>query len=130
MFHNFINWLSYKILIYRIKDKELKNFFYELTCTDYNNWDSKIFERYHIVLTNNYRDLEKVVSKHIKLTLLCQPETWALYMKDDDFLDYIELQWYKIYSVSSSCNIIKENKKFSKVIDKFNELYPERFIKN
>ena len=129
MFHNFINWLNYKILIFRIKDKELKDFFYDLTCVDYNNWDNKTFDKYHVVLSNNFKDLDKAIPKHLKLLLLCQPECWALYIKDNDFLNYIELQWSKIYNSFSNCSIVKEDTKFLKVIDKLNELYPERFVK-
>lgn len=113
-------YILYTSLFYNIKDKEIRNYFYENTRDKYINWDYKKFDKFFELVNKNYDEIEKTYTNIFYLSL---PEIIILFLKDEKMLSILEK--YK----KGEGNDDDENKleNYNFIYEKIQSMYPNRF---
>ena len=108
--HNLLSILEtpYDRIIYHIQDPEILKIFKELTLPIKDN------------INNHASDILKIFSKHkfselnfegyLRIAFWSEPCCWILYLKDEDFLNFLESHWKDIIELYQSCqNSLQES---------------------
>ena len=132
---------KYDKILESIKDPETKALYKEITNENLHQWNMHLCELTKLFMNDSY---EKISSdSYLNSMLLSTPENWVFFLKDEDFLTYIQSDWkdvkqmvfnfdmkevYKNNNNSEEVEYqIKNINKVKKIIEILNKMYPDRF---
>ena len=131
---------NYEDLVSQIKDEEIRELFIEFTKDENEEWDDITYEIFEKIIKTSFKDLNNILyNNYYKIMILSLPQTWCLYVKDEDFLKYIEISWnaykkiYKEYvnslknGVDNETASRSEMKKYVKIVQILQNIHGERF---
>ena len=108
---------QYNKFINSIEDETIRNSFYKCTYEEYSKWgDCSILE---IVKNIPYDKIED--DNKFKKFFYSSPELSLLKLKDDDFLNKMDLDWNRLlntYDTNNKIILEKENKFFNQLLIK------------
>lgn len=106
-------------------DPEFRSLFVNLTKHEFMDWDVKTYSMMnHLVDNTKYKDVVDA-NKTLKVLLFSEPCVWLLFIKDEDFLLYLDGIWSSIKELI--INGVDEMKHFIEVITILHNRNPERF---
>lgn len=132
---------KYEKVLESIKDPEIKALYKEITNENLHHWNMHLCELTELFMNDSY---EKILSdSYLNSMLLSTPENWVFFLKDEDFLRFIQTDWkdvkktvfdfdvkqlYKNKNNSEEVEYqIKNINKVKKIIEILNKMYPDRF---
>ena len=132
---------NYEKILATIKDDEIRTLYKEITSENLHEWNLHLVEMTKLFLNDSYEEISK--DSYLSAMLLSTPENWIFYLKDEDFLSYIENDWVAVKSTVFDFDVtqlyknnenptdidyqLKNIKKVKKIIAILNKMYPTRF---
>ena len=115
----------------KIKDKKIRKLFKKFTYEESKTWDYRVYNLLNKMIEPNY-DINSIESGHLRIFIIQEPACWLLLIRNESFLNYIELTWSSMVENIYNCEKDKENddivtSEFKEVFYLINNIHGDRF---